>query len=385
MQTKKCVICDSEFTTKYRSVTCSDKCRKEYYLRDARKRRGENESGERPCIWCGQYFVPYIRGKKGSEHRVACSEKCEKEQRKKINRYSKRKTNYGNIGSVEVTDATFYQAYKEPLKPVVGGHGYYGTLLYSKEHDLIQCHECGEWFRALYGGCKGHLSTHGLTADSYKEKYKLARKTALISEGLREKLVKHYLELAKDPEFLKTAKNNMLSEKAAYNRRHSMSGKKIRLETRNKRGNCPDQLLEKIRIVGDYVKRENNLVSQSDYIKVFGYGDIQTIFNTFGSWKKACKLAGYKSARWAKKFTDEQLIKFLQNFYDEHKRTPISSDFSRGYLPSKNIYRARFGSLNEARHEAGIPQIKLVGRGHWMETKNIVKQMDKDDLIWKNY
>lgn len=366
-----CLVCGKEFYNnhppgnKNSPKYCSKECSHEGLLRWQRKNKGRllTEDGNIKCLVCKKEFKFVHHGKH------TCSDKCDEIRRKKTARDWSRKTRYGgSIGNIDVPDATFYQNYKLPVRKVEKGFGYYGVLMYSRSLDRIQCHVCGEWFRALYGGYKGHLNTHKMEKSDYLEEFGLNRNTKLICEGLREKMIKNYERRYKTGEMKKYEKNLEAFQETKYKR--TMTGKRIRLEARNERGNCPDQLLDKIKKTAE---ANNGVVSQPKMHEIFGSSFGETIKQTFGSWENAVHLTGYLTGKERPDgtYSDIELLAFLKNFYDEHKRTPVGSDFRRGYLPGLHAYRDRFGNLNEARRRAGIPQLVMYGRGHWLEAKNL--------------
>lgn len=374
-----CQICSKGFGSSFppgaknSPRNCKEKeCRKEAYRRWARKfanggAKTVNEFGEKPCRSCNKLFKPADRGQ--GHTFVCCSAECDEKDNQAIIlprlRTQIRQKKYGAVKAGDVTDAIFYSTYKEPLRPVDKGYGFHGTVLYSPKNDLIQCHECGEWAKTLYG--RGHLQLHNLSQDQYKEKYGLARKTKLVAEGLRKKQAQNYIN--RSPEFHKQAAIELAKYQSPEHKK-TMTGKTIRLETRNKRGNCPDQLLDKMIQAVD----EKGRISQDLFIRRWGNHYLSTIRLIYGSWEEAVRLTGFVSGRQQPihSYTDIELLNYLKQFYDVYKRTPTSSDFSRGFLPSTHSYMSRFGSLNSARTKAGIPNLILGGRGHWLEAKNIV-------------
>ena len=75
---------------------------------------------------------------------------------------------------------------KEPLMAFEQGFGYQGVLALDGDLDKIQCHFCGDWFGTL----SHHLRReHAMSVHEYKTAVGLFSKTALISEGMRNKLV----------------------------------------------------------------------------------------------------------------------------------------------------------------------------------------------------
>lgn len=58
-----------------------------------------------------------------------------------------------------------------------------GEMIYDDDGARVQCHYCG----AFYGSLVTHIRTHGLTAETYKARYRLARGTSLLSPATAEK------------------------------------------------------------------------------------------------------------------------------------------------------------------------------------------------------
>lgn len=137
----------------------------------------------------------------------------------------------------------------------------------------------------------------------------------------------------------------------------------IALETKNKRGTCPDQLLEKIRECARNIKR---IPSKNNFIDYCGTQKfLHIIYATFGSWLKGRemalknyknKLPSIKGGR-RKTYSKEELIEYLQIFYQENNKIPTETDCGRGLIPNSNTYRYHFGGLPQARKEAGILEI----------------------------
>ena len=251
----------------------------------------------------------------------------------------------------------FYN-YKEPLKEVHSGYGYYGVILSNKEGTKIQCHICGNMYAELSAHAR---QAHDISVRDYKEKYQLAYKTALISEDEREK------RKARTIQWL----NGMLpSERREYIKNRNAKFKafreekrkqpKLTLETKNKRGTCPDQLLDKIKKVAEHIGRSPTKAEFIDYFNSQKY--IHIIYKTFGSWDKAKEMAGLKKLtredagrpKVRSPYSKEELIEYLQIFYQENAKPPTETDCRRGLIPDSSIYRRVFGSLSKAREEAGI-------------------------------
>lgn len=311
--------------------------------------------------------------------RSYCSKKCKNDyndNRKK--REAKVGTSYPGVGKSPKPDEIIFGNYKEPLKKVKkkDGHGYYGVVMYSRDRKMIQCHICGKMYRSLGSHV---LGAHGVTVDKYREDFDLAASTKLIGEETRDMFVDSYNQtkrkylkgwLEKDPE--ERRQQIILANK-------NRVGSKMRLEIKNKRGSCPDQLLDKIR----KLKRKLGKVpSVKDFKREYNQKFVGTIYYTFGSWGEACKLAGLKSqkAQHADRYSRKNLIRYMQDFYKRNNRTPTNSDMERGLLPSANTYRRKFGQLNQARYEAGIPLL-VISKGHYIQTMDYTKFSSEINIL----
>lgn len=242
-----------------------------------------------------------------------------------------------------------YEDYKEPLKKIEKGQGFgfYGTIALSEDRNYVQCHICGNLFQAL----SAHIPAHKLTVAQYKEDFGLATTTALLGEETRAtrqaNAVKRFDEMydGKIPELL-----------AKYNREgqpgnKGTKGRKWSLEQRNKLGVCPDQLLEKIKAMEPKLGR---LPSSDEFEREYNGRYRGSIAFVFGSWTDAIHKLGEKTMGELKAPDDLSLLQDLADFFKNHGRIPMSSDFSRGLLHSRTTYNQHFGSLNEARVSAGL-------------------------------
>lgn len=258
------------------------------------------------------------------------------------------------------TEQTFFYNYKEPLKPIEGGYGYYGTLAYNEVRDKVQCHICGKLFRFINNG---HLNKlHNLTAREYKEKFELAKSTALIGEGTREKMIKRPQVL---DETLKKKRTKEILNIVKKRKKLKLHGglTKISLEDLNKRGMCPAQLLQRIK---DLEIKLGHRPSYNEFIEHYKWRYWQPIRRTFGTWENALKKAGYTTYldEQREKYSKENLIQYLKDFYKLNKRTPTQSDCKRGILPKHDVYVKNFGNMNNARMLAHVPIIIKVGYGY---------------------
>ncbi len=257
---------------------------------------------------------------------------------------------------------TFYH-YKEPLKqiPKSIGYGFYGALLSTPDGKKIQCHVCGKLFTELQAHAR---QAHGIKNRDYKEMFQLAYRTALVSEEERmlrkEKTIAFFATLSEhEKEEIKRKSRIGYRVYRQSQITNPRTQPEIRLETKNKRGTCPDQLLEKIKEVAKHVGRNPSKVDFIDYWQSQRY--VHLIYKTFGSWSKAKEMAGYgeieqKTVKGFKKkaYSKEELLEYLQIFYQENGKVPTETDCRRGLVPDSLIYRRHFGSLPKARELAGL-------------------------------
>lgn len=245
-----------------------------------------------------------------------------------------------------------YRNYKEPLKKVEQGYGYYGTVATDDTGNRLQCHICGELFEQL----GPHIfQSHGMKVADYKLKFQLNRTTSLVGEDVRRKLIKNYQNYSQA--VADTLKKGRSAPKTKRDN-------KWRLEQKNILGTCPDQLLDKIKKLSI---RLGHTPSNGEFRRFYKGKYSTSILNTFGTWNAAIELAGLARNE-GSKYSDEVLLSFLQNFYQQHNRVPTTSDFNRNYLPSSRLYIYRFGSLNQARMAANIPILIPMSNGKYVET-----------------
>lgn len=268
-----------------------------------------------------------------------------------------------------------YPDYKEPLRALKEGYGYFGTVALSKDKKKIQCHICGKMYKSV----SSHLSqTHGMTVEEYKDKFGLAGTTTLIGNATRKKFRDHYNKTKR--KFLEHHRQKGL--KGTVERNKERKGNKLRMEIRNKRGNCPDQLIDKITKLYDKLGRAPSV---AEYRKEYGKGAPSQLYYYFGLWDNAFSKAGIKSFKKQKeeKYTKEKLIEAFQTFYKRFNRTPQYSDLGNHGLPSRTPVRRLFDTMNIARYEAGVPL--LVKKNPTHAYSQYVETMDyhlyEDELV----
>lgn len=245
-----------------------------------------------------------------------------------------------------------YEDYKEPLKrlPKTEGFGYYGTVALSQDRKYVQCHICGNLYKSL----GMHIRQHKLTAKAYKTRYGLSVATALVGDSTRE---------AMQNKAVKPFDGKLPPHLIEYNRKvqqgliKHMADKPrddYSLEWRNKRGLCPDQVLDKIRTLADEL---GHAPSHDEFRNKYKGRFMGTIRYLHGTYSEAVKKLGLQTANELRSPDKEKLIKELQDFQIEYGRIPMTSDFNRGLLRDRGVYIRKFGTLNNARIEAGMDAV----------------------------
>lgn len=257
-----------------------------------------------------------------------------------------------------------YEHYKDPLQPIEKGKGFgfYGTVALTDDKTLVQCHICGNLFPSV----GQHLRKHKVSAERYKVMFKLAAQTALISEPVRQMYQEKVVSKLKGKglptwldEYNKKVQSGEIKHIGTKRKEGGMS-----LERRNELGICPDQVLEKIKDVADAIGGPPSI---EDFQKVHGGRYMGTITYLHGSWSAAVKKACGMTRDELRIPDNSRLIEDLQAFYYKHKRIPMTSDFNRGMLRNRGIYISRFGSLNNARIEAGLNAVLPMPFGQVVE------------------
>jgi len=260
---------------------------------------------------------------------------------------------YTKVGADYNEDDLTLHNYKEPLTKVEGGFGFYGTLISTKDGNYIQCHICGKLVQHLASHA---FMGHKVKSREYKERFGLAYTTALISETERNRLKQATLDYIKG---LTEEEKREFSERrrlawARMLRNRNKAGQPLKtLETANKRGTCPDQLLEEIKKVKEALGRTP---SKKEFIAHVGtQRHVHLIYKVFGSWKAALEILGMEQKKKThkgfrrKQYTDEELLNYLKVFYKTNGKIPTQTDFYRNLLPSYGTYTRRYGSISNAR------------------------------------
>lgn len=266
--------------------------------------------------------------------------------------------------------------YKEPLKRVTDGHGYFGCIMSTTDGEKIQCHICGELFEELQAHVR---QKHGVKIKDYKKKFQLSMKTALVSESRREKRKQQTLKWlhAMTPEEQQThwkKRGRAIKEWRKNNPDKVHARFKFSLEWHNKRASCPDQIIAKLQEVA---KKLGHTPTKIEFIDACGSQRyVHLAYSTFGSYTKACEKAGLtpnsnigKGGNLSgRRYSNDELLDHLTIFWRETGKIPTETDFRRGLLPAADMYRRRFGSVPAARELAGIHDIPT----RWSKIRNIL-------------
>ncbi len=269
--------------------------------------------------------------------------------------------------SVQLTETmtVLYEDYKEPLRTVSQvkgeGYGYMGTVAMSEDREYIQCHICGNLFRSL----SAHVRLeHKISIVEYKKDYGLSASNVLIGESLRYDLQQRNFSNKRNK-----GQPDGLKEYIAKLKSGEVKAKRgdYSLEWRNKRGLCPDQVLEKILDLKEKLGR----VPNSDEFRVEYKGRyMHSIQYLHGSWSEAIHKLGEKTREDLRRHSQEDLIGELLDFQKKYNRIPMTSDFNRGLLTNKGTFIRKFGTLNNARVAAGMNAVVGMG-GRYGKYKEI--------------
>lgn len=231
-----------------------------------------------------------------------------------------------------------------------------GAIELSDDQQQLKCHECGGWFEDLGHHVHG---AHAMKAKSYKRAHGLKISAALCNDRIRLRRIQIALQ-------------HGLANKARPFQKGSRSLRKGKKQTPlptsyyNQRRNCAAQLAHDVRALADRLK---HLPSRSDIERA---GISVAILNSrYGSVGKALKtvldkMPPKRSRKW---YSDEELIGWIKNFVNTHKRPPFVSDCKRGLLVANTTFAKRFGSWSNALALAGV---KGASKG-WVGTNHATK------------
>lgn len=225
-------------------------------------------------------------------------------------------------------NVTFYN-YKEPLMRYRDGHGFVGALVFDTASKKIQCHLCGTWHNVL----GNHLHReHAMTADIYKKTVGLNKKTALVNEEVRAKLIEHGKTYGGNRKNLRPGGKHTEATK----RKIRETLRENRDELKNLRGTCPEQLIDRLQ------KRYEELgYTPRTKVELPFY---ESLMSTYGTMKEACMVAGipYRSPsstlKRQPKFSEEETVIAVYSFLSKNGRLPKSRELPNGVENAINRY-----------------------------------------------
>lgn len=290
---KKCVECGTYFMTQKRNQR---RCEEHKQVK-----KEKNPTVEKRCDVCGVKFSTSIKKK------VFCSRVCkdvvwdvkkndrtlEKQAAKLFKKHTvfeEHKSQYQKqlVDYDTPTGKAFIGLAKTPLMPNDNGIGYKGVLIQSENRALVQCSECGNWYKQL---TDTHLKQHDMDTNAYREKFGLNLDTGLVSDDraidLADSIDRNVNKVGKRVPFERIRKKI-----EAGNRRVTKSGKRTKIKNTmqqyNRWGTCPEQLRA---AVVEYVHRMHRLPTAYSANRG-GFGKETTLRSRFGSLNNAFKEYG---------------------------------------------------------------------------------------------
>lgn len=236
-----------------------------------------------------------------------------------------------------------YPGYKEPMWQIEDGFGYYGAMGHSSDGKTVQCHECGK----MFGNLSQHIKLHSLSSKEYKDKYKLSSKTSLTSHLTRKIFAStyQYLWSEEHKDYLRKQRKKRLKKGFVKGKQGFLS-----LEMKNRRGICPDQIIDKIQRLSQEIL---HAPSYTEFEKKYGYSAMDAAFREHGSYTNAVRIAGLTPASESATYDRIHMLEMLNDFRIRKGREALTSDLDNSeHMPRASTYHRAFGSLKEARREA---------------------------------
>lgn len=265
--------------------------------------------------------------------------------------------------------------YKEPFMKYEEGYGFQGVLLFDGETDKVQCHLCGQWYVAL----SNHLAAeHSMRANQYKEEVGLSKRTALIGEKMRAKLIASGLD--KRLQNLRSRKGIKHTEATKALIRKNHQGKTR--EHQNSKGTCPEQLID--RLVKEYQKQGKTPIERD-------LGFHEALIKTYGTYRNACKYAGIpeplSSLEALKKGRETMKNKVLNKvqvisdwvyrYYDSNNKLPNKTD----YKTSEEEGFYKFLIYRGSKYRDDLYKSVVIKHGKFSSTLHGEFQFSKDELL----
>lgn len=235
--------------------------------------------------------------------------------------------------------------YKEPLRAVPDGYGYQGTLAYSADRSMTQCHICGMLFKNLGNHI---IKNHNQTVDAYREEFGLGEHT-LAAPNSKQPAYVRWQGYTDEERRRKIAELKLIGIKGRQTGKQT-SSKRIALIYRNKRDNCPDQLLDKI------LKLKNKLgrvPTKTEFYAEYDKRFMTSIVIVHGGWTNALKKLGLERQKPGVNpdYSREQLVEAMIEFMELYEKKPGYKDAIEGRIPPVHAYRREWGQWSIAKKE----------------------------------
>jgi hypothetical protein len=165
--------------------------------------------------------------------------------------------------------------YKEPLRPVEDGFGYYGTITVNLPETHVQCHKCGFYFKLL----GQHIREHNLTGRDYKKDFGLSMNTLMTQSATRDWSSKRpFNQTPEHKEQVEKARQKAL---LAIQSSDKIGKAGLPLEYYNKFGLCPDQIVDKYLKLKDKLGKDPSI---REVAKEYTWGVANLLKKSFGNW-----------------------------------------------------------------------------------------------------
>jgi len=113
-----------------------------------------------------------------------------------------------------------------------------------------------------------------------------------------------------------------------------------------------------IKALMDFYIINDKIPNSSDFKK--SHPNTSVFYNRFGSWTKALNKAGlFKEKQKSTDYTDQELIDLLIKFHRETKKVPTTRNINEvNYMPNNNTYIKRFNGFGNALNLAGLRNLR---------------------------
>lgn len=234
---------------------------------------------------------------------------------------------------------------REPFQESKSGHGYIGVLMYNEADDTIQCHECGEFFKAL----GAHIKSHSLSADAYRLRHGLNLNIALCGRTVaamrRDNIKRQFFNHKKS--------RPKPMGRASPKRQHGTKA----VSYQNKFGLCDLQMKTRYEIVRSIVGKMPTEAELRKHDHAL-YSAIERRFGTLNTFRVSIGERPMTTAEYHMK-PDFEIIGALRSKAMELERPPTTRDFAKAAKgsPHYDTILKRFGGWKTALHIAGIPEM----------------------------